>query len=689
MGSRRKGSEFHDSRRTSKPSDQVNRRVVKGRDILGEVLSKKRVTFIAGDKAGKTALTQILFRDLWKNGRIPLHLSGSSIDAKWISQMPKHLERIFEHQYSRPTAARYWHLPVEDRAVLIDDYHRLPSIKSVREKLLHELSQRFGMVIVVGGLQMRILELADTDSQTSLLVDFDHYEMLGAGHRLKSELIRKWCLLGRAELVEDEDVERQTIEIEKVISIVVGRDLLPPYPLYVLLLLQQLELRRPIDMSSASHGKLHQAFITICLEKRRVDIETGFSYLSELACRFFANKVDHIDDLEAIQWHIWYVAEYKNPIDFAALRDNLVRAGILSYRNGMVRFRVKAWFYFFVANYLSSRLSENEAAARVKDLTTKLYRDDASNIVLFLCHLNRDSVVLDSVLTHANGLFAEHQETDLETDVKFAGELIAKLAIPELPEGNPEKHRQAMLEARDSADVAKSSNIENPDDEMYSYRHEDETESESEQRRDLAQINDAMKRIQITGQIVRSFAGSLRGPQKDLLANSCYSLGLRLLRFMFDMFRFAKDDFVKVASARYQRRFPDISSEESVERANRSLFILAELVVYSVVRHVALSIGLEKLGMVFADVLQQRPTIAVRTIDTAIKLEHFKAFPEDEVIGLFRDVKDSVLMRAVVQHIVIDKMYYFRTDRDVRQRVCDKVEIRLLPSVFDKDQKRD
>ena len=100
-------------------------------------------------------------------------------------------------------------------------------------------------------------------------------------------------------------------------------------------------------------------------------------------------------------------------------------------------------------------------------MSSKLYRDNAANIVLFLCHLNRDPVVLNEVLASARSLFKGLPETDLCEDVKFTGNLVAFLKSPVLEQGDAEGRRQKMLEAQDDAEARS----EDPSDEMYAYKH--------------------------------------------------------------------------------------------------------------------------------------------------------------------------------------------------------------------------
>ncbi len=135
-------------------------------------------------------------------------------------------------------------------------------------------------------------------------------------------------------------------------------------------------------------------------------------------------------------------------------------------------------------------------------------------MILFLCHIDPTPLVIDEMLANAAKLFEDEPESDLATDLEFTGDLIARLNQPVIEHGDPEKRRQQRLEAHDAL-VQK----DDSSDDMYQYRREEETDIDSENRHNIAQLNAAMKIIQIQGQIVRSFAGSLKGQRKQILLN--------------------------------------------------------------------------------------------------------------------------------------------------------------------------
>lgn len=664
-------------------------RVLHGHELITHVLRKQRLIITGAERAGKTALGKAIFKDLRRNGNIPMMLSGRQIRQPAIKKIQQLLDRQFDGQYSAKLRTHYWQLPNESRAVIVDDYHRLPLIKNMRDDLIRELLNRFDVVVLLGGNDLRLQELMGEGRESRLLWKFDHCEVMGFGHRLRAEFIRKWYRIGRDGQVEDAALVQKAVELERTISNILGRDLLPPYPIYLLLLLQQLESTTPLDTTAASYARLYGAVVTAYLAKTGVggELETKINYLTELAYHLYSKKTDHLSDEEALAWHSAYCASHMEPLNFEAIRGELVTSQVLHHNRGQLRFRYKAGFYYFVALYLSDNLSKETVRLEVKRLCAELYREEAANIVMFLCHRSKDALILDEVVATANGLFAAEPETDMLEDVRFAGQLVTTLKTPVLQDGDPEKNRLRELERRD-----KQRPETDDGDDPYAHRFENDPEDELEDasvRKLVVELNAAFKTIQIAGQILRNFGGRLEGSDKLRLAEACYSLDLRLMKYFHAAFKESEPILVGAARETLLEKNPDMDPAEATQRANAILYGLLKMTTIGMIKHAANSIGLEKLSPVFAAVLADKPTVARRLIDLSIRLDHFASFPVDQTLALNKDAQGSLLTVDVLQQLVFNRFYFFTAPHDIKQQICSKLNISIQPMLLDRDQKRD
>jgi hypothetical protein len=347
-----------------------------------------------------------------------------------------------------------------------------------------------------------------------------------------------------------------------------------------------------------------------------------------------------------------------------------------------VRFRYRAGFYYFVSMYLSDNLMKDDIRKEVKRLCGELYREAAANIVMFLCHQSKDALILDEVLATADRLFKESPEADLVQDGAIAFTSGFELEAPVLEDRDPEKNR---LQALDRGDAIRK----RTDDESYAYRFEDEEEGDSELMQRTGRHNAAFKTIQIAGQILRNFGGRLEGTDKTRLTEACYSLGLRVMKSVYTEFETVQADLLDAAQKTLCESDPKINAETARRFASTIIFVLLRLTTFGIIKHISNSVGLERLSPVFAMVLKANPTSSRQMIDLSIRLDHFSAVPEDQVLSLNKTLRGSPLALAVLQQMVFNRFYYFHAPYDVKQKICARLDIKLHPLMLARDPKRD
>ena len=149
-------------------------------------------------------------------------------------------------------------------------------------------------------------------------------------------------------------IQTELARIEGQVTNLIGDQFIPPYPLFLLVVLQQLELARRDSVLSGSIGYLYEALVLRQLADsttRDADIDTNKNYLTELAYRLFLREQDYLSTTDAAIWHGDHCAKYKLPIDFGRQKQALVSAGLLSEQYGTIRFKYPYLYYYFVAQY--------------------------------------------------------------------------------------------------------------------------------------------------------------------------------------------------------------------------------------------------------------------------------------------------------------------------------------------------
>ena len=255
------------------------------------------------------------------------------------------------------------------------------------------------------------------------------------GHVKRSDLVNKWVFLGRSLTHDERDLLRLAQQAERVLTDLVGKNLLPSFPLLILVLLQQLETRRNIDVSStsSSYGFLYEALLTTALAKAsqlKLDLDTQYSYLAELAFHLFSRHSKILSKVEAYDWHQQFCRKFGLRLEFESLSTTFANASVLALREGKVSFRYPYLYYYFLGRYFRDHISEETVRFHIREMSARLYHEESANVLIFLTYLSKDPLILDEILASSHRLFDGFSDCDLVKDTHFLSQLIAD--IPKL-----------------------------------------------------------------------------------------------------------------------------------------------------------------------------------------------------------------------------------------------------------------
>ena len=209
--------------------------------------------------------------------------------------------------------------------------------------------------------------------------------------------------------------------------------------------------------------------------------------------------------------------------------------------------------------------------------------------------------------------------------------------------------------------------------------HSDEEKTEKEIINSTNTVVSAVKTIQILGQILRSYPGSLGPYDKINIAKECYDLGLRAMSFYSDFFERNKDQIsdklIKIVSELH----PECSKGSLEKEASAFLYNLCNKVCFGMLKHISSSVGLEELTPVFKRILEQNDCCGYRLINLSIKLDHYNNFPKHDAIEMYEDTVSIAFTSDIIRNLVWYHMRMFPIPYAVRQSVCAKLHIEFQP----------
>jgi len=375
---------------------------IAGSNVPDRILDAKRVVLAGPSDSGKTSLSKMLFlHGNTRRGRSCVRLCGKSLRGKDPENaLVSALNDALEEQYGVGSIGRYSNLRVEDRVLIIDDWDEVSFNRIGRSAIMNRATSMFGCVLLFVDDIFLIEELSGRHADRPL-ADFEVADIREFGFRLRGQLVRKWHALGNTYLEDEENFAREVAESTRVIDTVLGRNLLPAYPVNILTLLQTYDAGAGSRNSGlGSYGQVYEALITARLARvslKSIDIGTKITFLARFAWKLFDLRKHSLNEEEWAELSREYYDEYKVRVDAVQMRNACIDAGIINEIDTGYKFSYGYGYCYFTAKYFQENLADLENAdakaqlfERLKSLSEKVHNQNNANIVIFYVFLTKD-----------------------------------------------------------------------------------------------------------------------------------------------------------------------------------------------------------------------------------------------------------------------------------------------------------
>jgi len=638
--------------------------IIDSRKVLPTITERQRVIITGRERSGKSTLLKVLFQHFYNQGFVPVILLGENLRAPSIEKVDELIrKRINEDYRSGPDAAADSVDP-EHVVLFIDDLDHANRLNARgRLSLLQNIAKRYKRVIVFGDDLLRFEEISSGDLGSQVLTTYSHFNIKEFGHVLRSALIDKWYDVARDYSSSAEVLQQNVLRAERFIDDLIRRSYLPSYPIFVLTMLQGMESVQPVEGVGASYGYLYQVLITdqLATSGGGVGLDRKIGYLSELAFFMFRRKQKGLSESDFVEFHAQYCKEFP-PIDRQRIFEALQTSGILEFYDLEYRFKYLYFYYYFVSQYLARNIETESARECIKTLCNGLQHEEQANIWLFLAHQTRSDFLLETILAHATRFFSDVQTPKFEKDISFLQDLYNK--VPELVLVN-KSAEEIRRERRHALDEARESISEGPSP-------ADEALNEF-----VAQIKASMRTLEVMGQIVKNFAGSMRGDPRYKLVRECYELGLRVVGKILLEWKQSGVDLVKEVLDIVIEREDVIESKLELEEMIKAyIFYFSETVALGVIQRISQAVGSKDLVDTYRRVLEENSNNAYKLVDISVRLESL-GFPAGDVYALKETFEKNMFCGRLLRRLVINHFYLFNTGERVKQQACEHLGIKI------------
>lgn len=555
------------------------------------------------------------------------------------------------------------------KIIIIDDLDKSKLNSKSLFILLENIKKAYPNIIITGNEIMIYSDLlSDEHKEVDILEQFDKFEIMQFGHHGRSRLINKWNTLGQINDLSDKELMERNDKSAIVINVVIGNNYVPSYPFFLLILLQTAESGLPHNNKDSSYGYYYELLITqsfMNINMQHKEIDAYYTYIAELAYHFFENSIIEFSIIEFREFNNWLGNEYDLKHEFEKITKKLKDSEILEFYNESYRFKYRYIYYYFVAKYFALKITEEKIKIKISEMCTNVYIEEYSNILMFLTHLSKDPFILYEIHNQAQKIFEEFTPTTLENDIASLNSLAVE--VPKLVYKNIEvkKHRENQLIAKDEIERSRQETIVEKD-----------RKTDQENGMDLAaKLNVSFKTIEILGQILRNYYGSIKATDKYFLTEEAYNVGLRTLNSFLSII----SDNVQNIASKIQRvieqQDENLNKPDIEEMAGKLLFHLCCAVSYHTIKKVSEAVGSEDLYETYKRITVQHDSTAVRLIEISIKLDQSRTLPFNDIKSLKEHTEGNVMATSLLRVLVLNHLYMFDTDYRDKQRICSLLGI--------------
>lgn len=655
---------YPDLRKIGNGEDR-RRTFVSSRQLLAPEVTADGILIEGEEKSGCTSLLYQLYIQYHERGFVPLYIKGKNLNKITDQDLDRMIKRAVEQQYGSTQVDTFMQLSRTQRILLLDDFDESAMrAGDARANLLCALRKRFAHLVVTVGDMFEMREMLDGDASRAL-ISLAHYKLQPFGHTLRGELISRWLSLGSDGTIDEASTIARLDQAEKLMNSVMQKSVIPAIPLYLLTLLQSMDAGRSGDFKDSALGYYYQYLLTEAFQNSGVKpdkLTELFQYSAYLAWEFHQQGKRELPESELREFNVRFTKDW-HTVEFDSRLEILINARVLCKVGDDYAFRYPYIYYYLKGQYLSENLSSLAVRTYIGHCCQHLYVREHANTVLFLAHHTNDDFVLQSIAGALHNLFKGRNP------VKFDGDTVAiNTLIQDAPKltysgEKPSDHRVRRNELEDRLDDGHDGLLE--------------IEEDAEELSLIAQMTMLFKTTEILGQVLKNQYSKIQRTRKSALLEDLFNGPLRAIRDFYEFFEKNPGALVAEIEAALQRKGKVESVEERKGIARQVAASLIQFVTVGFLMRTSQSVNSESLLEDIRTVVKKGNTPALKIIEVGVKLDSPKAIPRHDLKQLFMEVKNDLVASRVIQIMVLNRLYMFKTSEKDMQWLSQELGIDL------------
>lgn len=624
------------------------------------VNEESKILLVGQERSGRTSLLKTWFRDLYDAGFIPVYVQAKGKDLGSQEAITAAIEDAVRHCYGEEKVEAFRTAPRGTRAIIVDDFDKARIADSQRGEMLREFG-KWGDVVVLSGDSIAVN--LDEFMLSPALQDYFVLSIEPLRREERDRLVQRWLTLDGSPYENLNAFLHKLHEVSSKVEALIGEKYITPYPIAVLSLLQAVEAFSPLQTSPVGVGSQYDVFVRnhLFIELSSGEINVATSFLGMVAFEMInlGRTWLTVEEEEDVRRH--FDQEMGQRIDKVAPLKTLRDKQIYRASNDQLAFYYPYQFYHFAASHLNRQRDDERVKKVLLHMSKELHRGDYANVLLFLASYSVPSEVIDSLVSHAEGVLRNERPETFEDDppaLKGGG-------LPDLTfhdSGGTDSRRRFIAEDSPSEH----------DDGNSSFDSQGDPDPASV----LGRLNSCLKAIQILGQLLKNNPGSINHKDKVRILEVVTSAAQRGLGLVLDIFEDNKEELFEKLGEMVHRADPRRASEAKAQQTISALNGLLAGVALFHVRHLADAIGSPELDLAIREVLKDEKGSFRGLARLAVELDHKQAFPRAQVKVIQELIGDKHLAGWVLRSLIIRRLAVF-PDLPIkdRQKICSELNI--------------
>lgn len=654
-------------------------------DLLDDLIGE-RVYILQGEsQSGRTSLLKMYAMHLYEKGIYPLFLRGEEIQGLHLQGV---LSQAYKKQYAKNSMSsydKYAMLEKGKRILFIDNIDKSKLNVSAKNELYKTLLKTFECIIVTSKDVIDIGTLIDQNNTESKYIQY-HIEPFG--YEKRNNLIDKWYRIGQnLSTFQSEAVADQIKIIFNQVTAILGKELMPAYPIFILPLLQTQQLIQETNapLQHTSYATLYEILLKGALNKSNFvqgDYDGVIRFLSYVAYHMHQHRIKVFAESVTVSIPVGFYDEYDEYTKYYNLREG--RETILSKlkisfvreeENAVYSFSYKYIYYYLVARYIAENLDSDKGKREVIELRNTLHKEESANVLVFLAYLDKNKVLLDELqlatwlpfedvpeatLRHDDALFQKLQQ--LISSIK---DNILQLNV----DSKQERSRQlneADKQSRQIKTAQQSGNAIIP------------TEEDFEHDPILLDINNTYRITSIIGQVVKNQRDTVERDTLISLIEDTYRANFRFINYIADMLSREK----KVIIDGFIANNPRAQTMKYSELERRVGTLLQQILLkltFGTFSHLSVSVGTGGIDKYYDDVALRIDSPAADIISFTIK-SYYAPMKKSELEYLMEKYKNNIVVTNFLRARVRAYVYNHELSREKKQQFGQIAKMKMIDS---------